>query len=68
MSTSPLLTNSHDENFKNDAVIFGCTPWVNFYKVVALFQMNSQERSNGILTLNFLDVKCTLSLRTFVSS
>ena len=54
------------KHFRNDAVIFGCTPWVDFHNVNALFQMNSQEWSNGILTLIYLDVKYTLSVRTFV--
>ena len=55
------------KHFKNDVVIFGCTPWVNFDNVIALFQMNSQEWSNDILTLISLDAKYTLFVRTFVS-
>ena len=55
------------KHFRNDAVIFGCTPWVNFHNVIALFQMNSQEWSNDILMLISLDVKYMLSVRMFVS-
>ena len=55
------------KHLRNDAVIFGCTPWVNFHNVAALFQMNSQEWSNDILALISLDVKYTLSVGKFVS-
>ena len=49
--------------FRNDAVIFGCAHKVNFHSVVALFLTNSQ---NGAMIIS-LDVKHTLSVRTFVS-
>ena len=50
------------KHFRNDAVIFGCKPWLDFHNVVALFQLNSQEWSNGSLTLIPLDVKYTLTV------
>ena len=55
------------EHFRSNAVIFGCIPRVNFHLVVALFQLNSRERSNSILTLISPDVKNMLFVTTFVS-
>ena len=45
------------EHFTSDAIIFECIPLVYFHNIVALLQLNSRERSDGILMLISLDIK-----------